>query len=116
MKTETKQELGNKIFRRFWFVMFLIFLTLYISQASGYYEYEISKKSTFTTEQIKKFEQDIKDGKNIDIQEYMENTNKNYQNKLSKMALSLSETISKYTKLGIEKFFSVIGNAMEDGK
>ena len=114
MKTEDKQTLGNKIFRRTWITMFLIFLTLYVSQASGYYEYEISKKADFTEEQIKKFEQDIKDGKNIDIEEYMSNTSKNYQNKLSSSALSLSETISKYTKMGIEKVFSIIGSAMEE--
>lgn len=113
MKTDNKQILGNKIFRRVWFTMFLIFLTLYVSQASGYYEYQVSKKTTFTTEQIKKFEQDIKDGKNIDINEYIANTNKDYQNKLSSSALSLSETISKYTKLGIEKIFSIIGSAVE---
>lgn len=113
MKNESKQNLGNKIFKRIWFTMFLIFLTLYVSQASGYYEYEISKKTAFTAEQIKKFEQDIKDGKDIDINEYISNTNKNYQNKLSSSALSLSETISKYTKMGIEKIFSAIGSAVE---
>lgn len=114
MKNEDKQNLGNKIFRRVWFGLFLIFLTLYVTQASGYYEYEISKKATFTEEQIKQFEQDIKDGKNVDVEEYISNTTKNYQNKLSSTALSFSETISKYTKIGIEKFFSVIGSAMDE--
>lgn len=113
MKLEDKQKIGNKIFKRFWFTMFLIFLTLYVSQATGYYEYEQARKSNFTKEQIEKFEQDIKDGKEIDIQEYMTNTNKNYQNKLSSSALSISEFISKYTKLGIEKIFTVIGSAVE---
>lgn len=114
MKIEDKQKFGNKIFHKTWFILFLIFLTLYISQANGYYEYSVSKKTSFTEEQIKKFEQDIKDGKNIDVTEYLNNTNKNYQNKLSKVALSLSETISKYTKMSIEKFFSIIGSAVEE--
>ena len=43
----------------------------------------------------------------------MTNTNKNYQNKISSGALSISEFISKYTKLGIEKIFTVIGSAVE---
>ena len=116
MKTEDKQKLGNKIFNRFWFMMFLIFLTLYVSQASGYYEYSANKKSAFTAEQIKKFEQDVKEGKNVDIEKYLNNTNKNYQNKLSSTAVSLSETISKYAKKGIEKFFAMIGSAVEDDK
>lgn len=113
MKPEEKQKLGNKIFKRFWFTMFLIFLTLYVSQATGYYEYELSKKVSFTEEQIQKFEQDIKDGKEIDVEEYITNTNKDYQNKLSSSALSVSETITKYMKLGIEKVFSAIGKAVE---
>lgn len=114
MKTEEKQKLGNKIFRKIWFILFLVFLTLYVSQASGYYEYSTAKKTSFTEEQIKKFEQDIKDGKNIDIEEYITNTNKNYQTKLSRSSLSISETITRYTKRGIEKIFSIIGNAMEE--
>ena len=113
MNLKEKQKLGNTIFKRFWFMMFLIFLTLYVSQASGYYEYEIRKKATFTEEQIKKFEQDIKDGKEIDVEQYISHTNKNYQNKLSSSVLLISEMISKYTKLGIEKVFSIIGQAVE---
>ena len=113
MSLKDKQKIGNIIFRRFWFIMFLIFLTLYVSQASGYYEYEISRKSSFTEEQIKKFEQDIRDGKEIDVEEYISHTTKDYQNKLSSSALSISEMISKYTKLGIERIFSAIGKAVE---
>lgn len=113
MITKEKEKISNIIFRRCWFILFLIFLTLYVSQASGYYEYELRRKTSFTEEQIKKFEQDIKDGKEIDVEEYISSTNKNYQNKLSSTALSLSEIISKYTKLGIEKVFSVIGSAVE---
>ena len=113
MKLNEKQNIGNTIFKKIWFIMFLVFVTLYVSQTSGYYEYQISKKTSFTEQQIEKFEHDIKDGKEIDVEEYMNYTNKNYQNKLSSSALSLSETISKYTKLGIEKIFSIIGKAVE---
>lgn len=113
MKTEAKQKLGNKIFSKILFILFLAFLTLYVSQAAGYYEYQNSKKTSFTQEQIEKFEQDVKDGKEIDVEDYLVNTNKDYQNKLSNSALTISETISKYTKSGIEKIFSALGSAME---
>ena len=113
MKLETKQKLGNKIFGKVLFILFLAFLTLYVSQAAGYYEYQNSKKTSFTQEQIDKFEQDVKDGKEIDITDYITNTNKDYQNKLSASALSISEIISKYTKGGIEKIFTALGSAME---
>lgn len=113
MKPEEKQKLSNKISWRILFILFLMFLTLYISQASGYYEYEVSRKTSFTEEQIKRFEQDVKDGKEIDIESYIEHTNKNYQNKLSNSALNISEAISKYVKIGIEKVFNVLGSAIE---
>ena len=55
----------EKIFKSVLMILFIIFISLYISQSSGYYEYEQYKKVELTKEQIKKFEQDIKDGKKV---------------------------------------------------
>lgn len=114
MKPETKIKKRNKVFRWTLFIFFLLFLTLYISQATGYYEYEQSRKTALTEEQIKQFEQDVKDGKEIDINSYLENTNKNYQNNISKVTLNISEAISKYMKSGIEKVFEGIAKVIEE--
>lgn len=114
MKPEAKTKKRNKIFRWTIFFLFIAFLTLYISQATGYYEYEQSRKTAFTREQIKQFEQDVKDGKEIDVTAYLENTNKNYQNNISKATLNISEAISKYTKLGIETVFEGIAKVIEE--
>lgn len=114
MKPEAKTKKRNKAFRWTIFFLFIAFLTLYISQATGYYEYEQSRKTAFTKEQIKQFEQDVKDGKEIDVTAYLENTNKNYQNNISKATLNISEAISKYTKLGIEKVFEGIAKVIEE--
>lgn len=114
MKQESKTKRRNKIFKWTLFFLFLSFLTLYFSQATGYYEYEQSRKTAFTEEQIRKFEQDVKDGKEIDITTYLENTNRDYQNNISRVTLNISETISKYMKLGIEKLFEGIVKAIEE--
>lgn len=114
MKPESKNKKRNKVFRWSMFFLFLIFLTLYFSQATDYYEYEQSKVVAFTQEQIKKFEQDVKDGKEIDINNYLETTNKDYQNNISKVTLNISEGISKYMKMGIEKVFEGIAKVLED--
>ena len=99
----------------FIFVMcFVSYLTFYIAGQTGYYEYNARRKMTYTKEQIEKFEQDVKEGKNIDMEEYLKNTDKNYQNKISKATLSLSENISKITRKGINVIFSKIGNAIEN--
>lgn len=114
MKQDDKKKIINKIFGWFLFVLFITFVTLYISQSTGYYEYEQAKKTAFTKEQIEKFEQDVKDGKEIDINQYLDNTNKNYQNNLSSFTLNVSEKISKYTKMGIEKLLGQIANWVEN--
>lgn len=114
MKTESKIKMRNKFFKWTLFLLFLSFVILYLSQATGYYEYEQSRKTAFTEEQIKQFEQDVKDGKEIDINTYLENTNKDYQNNISRVTLNISEAISKYMKLGIEKMFEGIAKAIEE--
>lgn len=114
MKEDKKNKVVNKIFGWFLFILFITFVTLYISQATGYYEYEQARKTAFTKEQIEQFEKDVKDGKEIDINKYLDNTNKNYQSNLSKLTLNISEGISKYTKLGIEKVFGQIAKWIED--
>ena len=104
----------TKIFKFIFVMCFVSYLTFYIAGQTGYYEYNARKKMTFTKEQIEKFEQDVKEGKNIDMEEYLKNTDKNYQNKISKATLSLSENISKITRKGINVIFSKIGNAIEN--
>lgn len=113
MKQDSKKKVINKIFGWFLFILFITFVTLYISQSTGYYEYEQARKTAFTKEQIERFEQDVKDGKEIDINEYLINTNKDYQNNISKFTLNVSEGISKYTKLGIEKILGQIAKWVE---
>lgn len=114
MKQDNKKKTINKISGWCMFILFITFITLYISQATGYYEYEQARKTAFTKEQIEQFEKDVKDGKEIDVNKYLENTDKNYQNNLSKFTLDVSENISKYTKLGIEKVLGRISKWVEN--
>lgn len=101
-------------FKVFFIVCFVSFLTFYISLKSGYYEYNSRRKMTFTKEQIERFESDVKSGNNIDINEYMVNTDKDYQNKISRFTLGISNTISKYTRRSVDIIFNKIGNAIEE--
>lgn len=104
----------TKIYRLIFLLCFISYLTFYIAGQTGYYEYNARKKMTFTKEQIEEFERDVKEGKNIDMEEYLKNTDKNYQNKISKATLSLSENISKITRKGINTIFTKIGNMIEE--
>ena len=70
MKTEDKKKLGNKICTKLFMALLVAFLALYLSEKSGYYEYEQHKQTTLTKEKIKQFEKDVADGKNVDIKDY----------------------------------------------
>jgi len=93
---------------------FLLFLALYFTQATGYYEYEQRKRTTFTEEEIKRFEKDVKDGKNIDLETYLNEDDKNYENKLSNLGLSLSRKIEEAMNQGIEYIFNSINKVIDD--
>lgn len=101
-------------FKVFFIVCFVSFLTFYISLQSGYYEYNSRRKMTFTKEQIERFEADVKNGNNIDINEYLANTDKDYQNRISRLTLGISNNISKYMRRGVDIVFNKIGNAIEN--
>lgn len=114
MKKEDKIKYCNKFFKFLFLICFVTFITLYISSAAGYYEYEQHKKMVFTQDQIKQFEQDVANGKNIDLEEYMKNTNPNYQNRTSKFGLKISEGIGTAVQKGIEGAFSMLNKLVEE--
>ena len=101
-------EKTNKFFKYILLISFIIFSALYISQAVGYFDYKNRKKVSLTNQQIKKFEKDVKNGKNIDIKKYIDENTNNYQNKLSKAGLSISTTIEKIIQKIINETFKVL--------
>ncbi len=98
----------NKIFKYVLMTLFITFIALYISQSTGYFEFQNNRKATLTENQIKKFEEDVKEGKNIDIDKYI-TPPKNYDNNLAKAGLKVSETAQNYIQKiigGTFKLFS----------
>ena len=102
--------MNKKINKFFWYVfliLFMAFSTLYTAGKAGYYEYSQNKKKVFTEEQIKKFETDVANGKEVDINEYLL-VNENFQDKKKRLGLKVSEFIGNYTKIGIDKVFKTL--------
>jgi len=96
-----------KWFQVIMIIFFISFLALYLSQSTGYYEYQQHKKVVLTEEKIKQFEQDIRDGKKIDVNDYLESVSKNYNNKLSTSGLRLSKAIDKGFNSVLNGFFKI---------
>ena len=103
---------SEKLIKTTFTILFVIFVTIYISQATGYYEYELHKKSELTKEQIQKFEKDVKEGKKVDLEKYSEYNKKDYSNKFSKAGNKFSNFTSKYVEKGIEGTFKIIDSLL----
>lgn len=110
MKENKNKKILNKIFKRVFLAILIAFSAIYISQATGYYEYEQQKTIVLTNEQIKKFEQDVKDGKNVDALSYIDVEKKDYSSKISRFGLKLSEGMGVLIKNTLDKSFKFLNN------
>lgn len=93
-------------FKIIFIFLFVIFLTMYISVGSNYYEYELHKKVMLTNEDIKRFEDDVKNNKEVDIDNYI-SSRVDYSNSFSKASTKVSKETKKYIKQGIEGLFNI---------
>lgn len=92
--------------------LIIIYLILYFANITGYYEYTNYNKTTLTNEQIKKFEEDIKMGNNIDINDYVVKKI-DYQNKISKFNKEVSKTVNKVFKNFIQKTLDYLNKIVD---
>lgn len=95
-------------------LLFLAFIVAYSIGESGYYEYRLSNKKNLTDEQIEQFEQDVKDGKDIDITQYLKDNKVDYTNTLSRTTYKVSSKLNKVLKKGIEGIFKYVNKLVED--
>ncbi len=89
-------------------LLFIVFIFLYIANTSGYYQSKISKKTTLTNESIKRFEENIRNNKPIDIDDYVVKDNENYSNKTTDAGIFLSKNIEKFASKGLNSFFDLL--------
>ena len=89
----------DKKFLKFCIMLLLfIFACSYFVETSGYYEYNLSHKRNLTERQIREFENDVKMGKDIDINSYLEETSVDYSNKLTKVTTDINLKLNRYLK------------------
>lgn len=103
-----KRKIYGKTFKIVMLVLFAVFLTIYISNSYGYFDYQKNQQVILTQEQIKKFEDDIKNGKDVTVEDYLQNTYINYQTPLSQAGLNTSNFLAGLVKKGVDSVFSYI--------
>lgn len=101
-----EEKKKNNIFLKVILILFLIYFSLYLMDNLGYYNLS-AKKTILTEEKIKEFELDIKNGKSIDLTNYVE-SDENYNNFYSNIGYNLSKGIDKVLNEGLYKVGKII--------
>lgn len=114
MKKEDKIKIYKRTFKYFMIAAFITFLTLYLSQETGYYEYDMQQKTSYTKEQIERFEKDVAAGKKVDIESYLEQPDRNYGNHMSDLGYSISSKIGMGVKYGVDKIFGMLNKMVDE--
>lgn len=93
----------NKIFMFLGLTFFVFFVILLLAESQGYYKNRNEKAKTLTEEQIKQFENDISEGKDIDIKKYVLYEDKDYSNNVTnniyKVSLKLEGVVDDVIKM-----------------
>lgn len=93
----------NKIVLFIFLTFFVFFVILLLAESQGYYKNRNEKAKILTDEQIKEFEKDISEGKDIDIKKYVLYEDKDYSNEVAsnvyKVSLKLESAIDSVIKM-----------------
>ena len=109
-----KHKKKKKFFQVLFVFLFLIYITIYVSESSGYYEFKNYKKASLTKEKIAEFEADLKAGKEVDFDKYMVSTDEDYDNQISNIGYSISNTVSNLINKGVVSIFDTIGKLAKE--
>ena len=93
----------KKVIKIIFFILCILFLLLFLNKNNNYYENE----NILTQEAIHRFEQDLKEGKEIVPSHYI-TPKKEYNNKASFFGLRCSRMIEKLTNQLLKKLIESI--------
>ena len=102
------------IFKRILTLFFISFAGLYLILSTGYYERKEKNKMIMTNEQIKKFEEDIKNGKDVLEYDYLKYDYVDYSNNLSRKMTKISDKIDSGFEKAVKFLFKEASNMIEN--
>ncbi len=104
----------KKTIKPIFILLFFSYMMIYILSAAGYYEYKNYEKMILTEEQIRKFEDDVKAGLDVDVTDYIKEEKVNHNNKIANTGKKLSALISSMMTKGMTESFKVLSKLVED--
>ena len=103
------------ILKKFIYILVISsFLVICFASDAGYFDHIKSRKSTLTTDQIAKFEEDVKAGKEIDINDYYIDKSEEYNNKFSKLGFTISTKVKNVTTSLLDRFFKFLNDFLNE--
>ena len=103
-----KKSKNSKYFFRILFCFFLVCVALLIAYESGYYETRMSNRAVLTKEAMEKFEEDVKNGEVVDVEDYLKKESVDYSNGVSKIGNKISNGISEVMTNGLAGLFNAL--------
>ncbi len=100
----------KNIFQKIIMIFFIIFLLIYIVTENGYYEYKMYNKTKLTNEAILKFEEDIKNNKDVSINDYVVEDYIDYTNAFSNLGVKIGNFTEKAIKYIIKKSLKLLSD------
>ena len=103
--------------RLFWIIIgmsFIIFMILYVCKEAGYYEYKAYQKVTLTEEAIKRFEEDVYQGKDVKASDYIIVEDTDYSNKFSCFGAKIGEIIDNFMNNILKNTMKILGKLFWD--
>lgn len=88
-------------------ILFILYISLTIAISTGYYEAKLSEKTTITNEAIRQFEEDVRNGKSVDINDYLTDNYQDYSNQTTKVGYAFSSAIEDFMSKGINEVVNI---------
>lgn len=107
MKNSIKEWI---VFKRVLFFLFIIFLINYFSVQSGYYEKKVYDRMILTEEQREAFEEDVSNGLEVDLTDYLEDNYVDTSNTTSKLGQTIGNGVDDFINNKVIKVMEAIGS------
>lgn len=104
MEKKPKPNWGMRILM----ILFVLYLSLSIAMESGYYEAKLNERTMLTEESIAQFEKDVREGKNVDIKDYVVEKQRDFSNGATKTGVFLSSVVEDFMSEGITQMVNVL--------
>ncbi len=104
----------NKLIKLIVLLLCFAFIVSYIIYETGYYEYKLQNRTVLTKEQMEKFEQDVNEGKDVDLNDYLIETETDYSNQLTDATVKVSTKVNSYLKKSVEILFKQLNKLVQE--